>query len=64
MTDYPDISEILARKAEARRERSKLDFWEKVRRMEALRERVRPLKEARERERAAREARRTGQEAP
>ena len=52
--EFPDISDILARKAEGRRELAKLDFWEKVRRMEALRERVRFLKEAREADRAAR----------
>ena len=54
MADYPDISDILARKAEGRRELAKLDFWEKVRRMEALRERVRFIKEARETEKAGR----------
>lgn len=59
MADYPDISDILARKAAGRRDLAKLDFWEKVRRMEALRERVRPLKEAREAARAARTKDRT-----
>ena len=51
MIDYPDISDILARKAEGRRDLAQLDFWDKVRRMEALRERVRFLKELREADR-------------
>ncbi len=40
---YPDISDILERKAEGRKALAKLSFVEKVRRMEALRERLAPL---------------------
>jgi hypothetical protein len=45
---YPDISDILARKAEGRRNRSKLSFGEKIAVVEALRERLAPFKRARE----------------
>ena len=45
---YPDISDILARKAEGRRNRSKLSFGQKIALVEALRERLAPLKQARE----------------
>ncbi len=44
LTVYPDISDILARKAEGRRELSKLTFGEKIARMEALRDRLSPFK--------------------
>ena len=40
---YPDISDILERKAEGRRTLAKLTFVEKVQRMEALRERLAPF---------------------
>jgi len=40
---YPDISDILERKAEGRRVLAKLSFVEKVERMEALRERLGPV---------------------
>jgi hypothetical protein len=46
--NFPDISDILARKAEGRREIARLSFGEKIARMEALRERLEPLKRARE----------------
>jgi hypothetical protein len=52
---FPDISDVLERKAEIRRHRAKRSFQQKVEAMEALRERLRPLKEARERRKAARE---------
>jgi hypothetical protein len=54
-TIFPDISDILARKAEGRREIARRSFGEKIAMMEALRERVEPLKRAREARRAARE---------
>jgi|KBSMisStandDraft_5_1062788.scaffolds.fasta_scaffold6273500_1 hypothetical protein len=44
---YPDISEILARKAEGRRQRAKMSFTEKLAALDALRERVRPLQQNR-----------------
>ena len=45
---YPDNSDILARKAEARRELLALTFGEKIARIEALRERLSPFKTVRE----------------
>lgn len=40
---YPDRPDILARKAEGRRELAALTFGEKIARMEALRDRLAPL---------------------
>ena len=51
---FPDISDILARKAEGRREIARRTFGEKIAMMEALRERLEPFKRARESRRAAR----------
>jgi hypothetical protein len=45
---YPDISDILASKAEGRREIAGRSFGEKIAIMEKLRERLAPLKRARE----------------
>lgn len=45
---YPDISDILARKAQGKREASKRTFAEKIAMVEALNERLAPLKAARE----------------
>lgn len=45
---YPDISDILARKAEGMRARARLSFAEKLAALDALRERVAPVIEARE----------------
>jgi hypothetical protein len=45
---YPDISDILARKAAGRRELAGLTFGQKVARIEALRERLAPLKRLRQ----------------
>lgn len=45
---YPDISDILARKAEGRRDTARRSFGEKITMIEALRERLTPLKRARE----------------
>jgi hypothetical protein len=48
MTDkYPDISDILGRKAEGRRSRAARTFAEKVADIEASRERLAPLKQRR-----------------
>ena len=48
---YPDISDILARKAKGREAASKKSFAEKIAMVEALNERLAPLKAARERRR-------------
>lgn len=53
---YPDISDIIARKEQGRRDLARLSFGEKIARMEALRERLQPMKKAREK--------RSGQENP
>ena len=45
---YPDISDILARKAEGRRTLASRSFGEKLEMLEALRDRVEPIREARE----------------
>lgn len=47
-THYPDTSDILARKAEGRRESARRSFSEKIAIVEALRERVEPLRRARD----------------
>jgi hypothetical protein len=56
MTDepqiYPDISDILARKAEGRRDLARRSFGEKIAWCEMMRERLAPLKRAREARRA------------
>lgn len=54
---YPDISDILARKAAGRRGRAALSFAEKLDIVDALGERVRPIVEARK---AREEIRRQG----
>jgi hypothetical protein len=51
---FPDVSDILARKAEGRREIARRSFGEKIAMIEAMRERLAPLKRAREMRRAAR----------
>jgi hypothetical protein len=50
---YPDVSDILRRKAEARKERAALPYGEKIAIVEALRERLAPFKRAREEREAA-----------
>jgi len=50
---YPDISDILARKAEGRREAARRSFGEKIAWCEMMRERLAPLKRVREERRAA-----------
>ena len=45
---YPDISDLLAQKAAARKVRSKLSFGEKIERMERLHENLAPFKALRE----------------
>ncbi|HML13295.1 MAG TPA: hypothetical protein VK456_08320 [Xanthobacteraceae bacterium] len=51
---FPDISDILTRKAEGRREIARRSFGEKIAMMEALRERLEPFKRAREARQAQR----------
>jgi hypothetical protein len=51
-TIYPDLADIFAQKAAARRTRAQRAFGEKILIVEELRERLAPLKRARE-ERAA-----------
>jgi hypothetical protein len=46
--DYPDIADLLARKAEGRRQRAAISFAEKLDALDALRERVAPIVRARE----------------
>jgi hypothetical protein len=50
---YPDISDILARKAEGRKESARRSFGEKIAWVEQMRERLAPFKRAREERRAA-----------
>jgi len=57
-TTYPDISDILQRKVEGRRDIAGRTFGEKIAMMEALRERLAPFKRLREQRRAAKRARR------
>ena len=47
-TVYPDVSDILRRKAEGRKEIAARSFGEKIAMLEALRERLAPFKRARE----------------
>jgi hypothetical protein len=54
---YPNISDILERKAEGRRDIARRSFGEKIAMMEALRERLAPFKRAREQRRAAKSQR-------
>lgn len=51
-TQYPDNSEILARKAEGRKELARATFAQKLVVLEQLRNRVAPLVRAREARRA------------
>ena len=44
---YPDISDILARKAKGRKERAALTFAEKLDALDALKKRVEPMVQAR-----------------
>ena len=55
LSKYPDISDILARKAEARKERAKLSFAEKIAIIERMRERDAPFRKVREERRARQE---------
>jgi hypothetical protein len=45
--EYPDISDILARKAAGRRQLAALSFGEKLKLLDGLRERVEPMRRAR-----------------
>ena len=49
---YPDISDIVARKAEGRRDAARRSFGEKIAWAEEMRERLAPLKRMREERRA------------
>ncbi len=51
---YPDNSDIFARKAEGRRERASATFAEKLVAMDELKERVAPIVRAREARRQSR----------
>jgi hypothetical protein len=55
-TIYPDISDILQRKAERRRDISHRSFGEKIAMMEALREELAPFRRLREQRRVAKQA--------
>ena len=46
-SQYPDISDILARKASGRRQRAALSFAEKLDILDSLKERIEPLVQAR-----------------
>jgi hypothetical protein len=59
-TTYPDISDILQRKAEGRRDIARRTFGEKIAMMEALRERLAPFKRLREQRRAVKGVRGSG----
>ena len=48
---YPDISDVLARKAEGRRELASRSFGEKIEMLEAMCARVEPFRKAREKRR-------------
>jgi hypothetical protein len=50
------IEDIIARKNEARRERARLSFGQKVKIVEAMRERLAPINAIRERKKAATKA--------
>jgi hypothetical protein len=58
--DRPDhwlaLAEVLARKAEGRRNLAKKSFGEKIAEMEELRERLAPIRRAREKTRLAAQA--------
>ena len=61
---YPDISDILALKASARRERARLSFGEKLEILERLRERIAPIVQARQMRRSLEENSRRDVEVP
>ena len=46
--NYPDISDILARKAEGRKELAALSFTAKIERLEQLNARLEPIRKARD----------------
>ena len=55
MAKYPDISDILKRKAEGRKDFAARTFGQKIAMVEAMRERLAPLKRMREKDQAERE---------
>jgi hypothetical protein len=54
---YPDIADLIARKAVGRVEIRRLTFGQKIELMEALRERLAPFKALREQRRQIRQSR-------
>jgi hypothetical protein len=56
MIIYPDVSDILARKKEGRREISRRSLGEKIAMVEEMHERLAPLKRIREERRANRKS--------
>ena len=52
-TRYPDITDVLARKAQGRRRLAALSFGEKLDMLDSLRARVAPIVRAREKRRQA-----------
>jgi hypothetical protein len=50
---FPDITDILARKARGRQERARLSFGEKLDILDRMRERVAPIVRARQMRRSA-----------
>lgn len=54
--DYPDVSDIHAKKAEGRCQIKALSFGEKMEMMAALRERLKPFAQARETRNTAKKA--------
>jgi hypothetical protein len=59
-TIYPDISDILQRKAQGRRDIARRSFGEKIAMMEALCEGLAPFKRLREQRQATKRARLSG----
>ena len=55
-TTYPDISDILQRKAEGRKQIAARSFGQKIAMVEAMRDRLEPLKRMREAREAERRA--------
>ena len=55
-TIYPDLTDIFAQKAAARRARAHRTFGDKIAMIEQLRERLAPLRHVRERRHARRQA--------
>jgi len=52
-SDYPDISDILARKRDGRAEVASRSFGQKIDMLDAMRQRVEPIRQARDKRQAA-----------